>query len=141
MANVSWSSSIQIAGGPSVTATQGPFAAEATEHIEVSIPSHTEASAVTTVDLQPGPKASIHLLLIKASSYGDGTNLTFKTSNGAAESVPISLRGPQFYSGGATDLLGPEPKQLKFSNNTGSEVQIEVFVARDAIAPASTPTS
>lgn len=143
MANVSWSTSIQIAGGPTITATQGPIAAEAIDHIEVSVPHAPEIPAVnTTVDLQPGPASSIHLLLIKSSSYGDGTDITFKTNNGTVgsdDSEPIALRGPQFYSGGAIELLGTEPNQLKFSNTTGSEVQIEVFVARDAIAPAPAP--
>ena len=133
MANISWSTSIQVAGGPTISITEGPIAAEATDHIEVSIPASEDEDSVTEVNLQPGPATGIHLLSIKSSHYGDGTNITFKTNDGTGgDSEPINLSGPQFYSGGAIALFEQEPKILKFSNSSTSAVQIEIFVARDA---------
>lgn len=127
MANVSWSTSIQIAGGPTITATQGPFVAEATDRIEVTIPNAT----TLVVDLQPGPSSSIHILLIKSNVYSD--NLTFITNDGTTDSTEsIPLTGPQFYSRGSIDLFEQAPNKLKFTNASGAPVQIEIFVARDA---------
>lgn len=131
MANISWSTSIQVAGGPTISITEGPIAAEATDRIEVSIAAGDEDKAV---DIQPGPATRIHLLSIKSSQYGgDGTNITFKTNDGTGgDSEPINLSGPQFYSGGAIALFEQEPKILKFSNSSTSAAQIEIFIARDA---------
>lgn len=129
MANISWSTSIQVAGGPTISITEGPIAAEATDRIEVPI---AAGDADKVVDLQPGDADRIHLLSIKSSHYGDGTNITFKTNDGTADSAKIKLSGPQFYSGGAAALFEKEPKVLKFSNASTSDAQIEIFVARDA---------
>lgn len=129
MANVSWSISIQVTGGPTVTAMEGPIKAEATDRIEVSIAAGDEDKEVS---LQPGPASGIHLLLIKSSQYGDGTNITFKVNDGTADSAAIKLAGPQFYSGGAGVLFGRDPLSLKFSNASANPAQIEVFIARDA---------
>ncbi|MCW5618707.1 MAG: hypothetical protein KIS65_05795 [Nitrosomonas sp.] len=129
MANVSWSISIQVAGGPTVSAREGPIAAEATDRIEVSI---AGGEVDKVVDLQPGPASGIHLLLIKSSQYGDGTEITFKVSDGVTDSPALVLAGPQFYSGGAVMLLGLDPQSLKFSNASADSAEIEIFIARDA---------
>lgn len=129
MANVSWSTSIQVAGGPTISIAEGPITAEATDRIEVSI---AAGDADKVVDLQPGPASGIHLLSIKSSNYGDGTNITFKASDGATDGTAINLTGPQFYSGGAVVLFGLDPRLLKFSNTSTAAALIEIFVARDA---------
>lgn len=129
MANVSWSVSIQVTGGPTVTAMEGPIAAEAIDRIEVSI---AAGDVDKEVSLQPGPANGIHLLLIKSSQYGSGTDITFKVSDGTTDGAAIELTGPQFYSGGAAVLFGLAPQSLKFSNASVHPAQIEVFIARDA---------
>ncbi len=136
MANVSWSISIQVAGGPTVTAREGPIAAEATDRIEIHVPEKSGSVAgQITVDLQPGPVSSIHFLLIKSSHYGgDGENITFTVGS---STDAIVLSGPQFYSGGAVSRLGPNVQSLAFTNNSGEEAQIEIFIARDATPPLS----
>lgn len=131
MANVSWSISIQVAGGPTVTAREGPIKAEATDRIEVRVPEKTDGDAgVITVDLQPGPASSIHFLLIKSSQYGsDEEKITFTVGD---STDVIVLSGPQFYSGGAVERLDSDLKFLKFTNNSDEPAQIEIFIARDA---------
>lgn len=129
MANVSWSISIQVAGGPTVTAVEGPIAAEATDRIEVSI---AAGDVDKEVNLQPGPVSGIYLLLIKSSQYGDGTEITYKVSDGTTDGAAIELAGPQFYSGGAGVHLGLDPLSLKFSNTSAHPANIEIFIARDA---------
>lgn len=129
MANVSWSLSIQVAGGPTVSAREGPITAEAMDRIDVSIAS---GEVDKTVDLQPGPASGIHVLLIKSNQYGDGTEITFKVSDGATDGPALTLTGPQFYAGGAVMLLGLDPQSLKFSNASADPAEIEIFIARDA---------
>ncbi|HRP18610.1 MAG TPA: hypothetical protein PL128_11480, partial [Ginsengibacter sp.] len=87
-----------------------------------------------TVDLQSGPVNGIHFLLIKSSQYGDGRNIVFRTSGDGTTfgGSPITLAGPQFYSGGAVEHLDPDPRFLRFTNNSGEEARIEIFIARDA---------
>lgn len=140
MANVSWSTSIQVAGGPTVTATEGPFVAEAIDRIDVTIPANTNNKEV---DLQPSDSKSIHLLLIKSSRYGE--DIKFKASGDGTEAGGggggddtetgddgVLLTGPQLYSKGTISLLHEKPKKLKFTNPTATDIQIEIFVARDA---------
>ncbi len=129
MANISWSLSIQVAGGPTITAKEGPVLAEATDRIEVLI---ADGDVDKTVELQPGPASSIDLLLIKSNQYGNGTDITFKVSDGSTDSSAVVLAGPQFYSGGAIMLLGLDPQSLKFSNASTEPAQIEIFIVRDA---------
>jgi hypothetical protein len=127
MANVNWSTSIQVAGGPTVSASQGPIQAEATERIQVSI---AAGDAGKVVSLQPGPASAIHLLLIQSSYYG--ADLSFTVGDGAADSAPLSLLGPQFFSGGSAALFGLDPHLLKFTNAGANNASIEIFIARDA---------
>lgn len=127
MANVNWSASIQIAGGPTVSALQGPIRAEATERIQVSI---AAGDTDKSVSLQPGPASGIHLLLIQSSYYGD--DLSFTVGDGATDSDPLDLLGPQFYSGGSAVLFGLDPKIIKFTNASAKAAEIDIFVARDA---------
>lgn len=135
MANVSWSISIQVAGGPTVTAREGPIPAEATDRIEVSIAAGEEDKEVS---LQPGPASGIHLLLIKSSQYSsdedDEEKITFTVASSTNPPVTdtIVLSGPQFYSGGAVERLGSDLKSLKFTNKSDEPAQIEIFIARDA---------
>lgn len=129
MANVSWSLSIQVTGGPTVSAREGPIMAEAMDRVEVSI---AGGEVDKVVDLQPGSASGIHVLLIKSSQYGSGTEITFKVSDGATDGPALTLAGPQFYSGGAVMLLGLDPQSLKFSNASADPAEIEIFIARDA---------
>ncbi|WP_396957634.1 hypothetical protein [Nitrosomonas sp.] len=129
MANVSWSISIQVAGGPTVSAREGPIMVEAMDRIEVIIEPDAKDKKVS---LQPDQASSIHLLLIKSDQYGDGTKITFKVNNGTKDGPDIALTGPQFYSGGAVMRLGLDPQALKFSNTSDDPAQIEIFIARDA---------
>ncbi|PTR05756.1 hypothetical protein C8R32_1162 [Nitrosospira sp. Nsp5] len=136
MANISWSTSIQVAGGPTITVTQGPIVAEAIERIEVSVPAGSDKKLIS---LPAGPISDIHLLLIKSSHYKD---ITFKVSDGSntADGDGLALTGPQFFSGGAAALFGSDQEAhfLEFINSStsGDTAQIEIFVARDATPPA-----
>lgn len=127
MANVNWSTSIQVAGGPTVSASQGPIQAEATERIQVSI---AVGDADKIVSLQPGPASGIHILLIQSSYYG--ADLSFKVGDGANDSAALKLLGPQLFSGGAAVLFGRDPKLLKFTNAGAKKADIDIFIARDA---------
>jgi len=129
MAEIKLSASIVVTGGPTVSLTQTPIQAEATERIEVTI---AAGAPEKTVTLQPGTGASIHLITIKSNTYGDGTNISLKVSDGTTDSAAIDLSGPQIYSGGAVAWFGVDPNLLKFTNASASDANIEIFVARDA---------
>lgn len=133
MATVSWSTTIQVAGGPTVSVSEGPFLAEAIDRIEVIVSADEKDRKV---DLQPGPVSGILLLLINSDQYGDvkdtKKSITFKVSDDSSDSKPIKLSGPQFYSGDTVLLLEKEPRSLKFTNNTPDPAKIEIFIARDA---------
>jgi hypothetical protein len=129
VAKVSWITSIQIVGGPTLSATQAPIAVEATDHIQVTIGA---GDVDKIVNIQPGAANRVLLLVVTSSNYGEGTSVTFKVGDGTADSAAIHLAGPQVYSGGSVALFGVAPKLLKFSNASTSAADIDLFVARNA---------
>lgn len=129
MAKVSWSTSIQTAGGPTVSVVQDPVDAEATDRVEISV---APGDVDKVVNLQPGPASGVLLLSIKSNNYGNGTDISYLVSDGATDSAKVTLSGPQVFSGGSVGLFTVDPKILKFSNAGASAADIEIFVARDA---------
>lgn len=128
MAQMSWTVSVQISGGPSIAASAAPQSVEATDRVAVTV---APGESDRVVELQPGAAAAIRLILIQSSRYGP--DLTVKASDGVSDSEPIRLDGPQVLTAGTTALLGVAPRQLKVSNaSADQDAAIEVFVARDA---------
>jgi hypothetical protein len=128
MANMSWSVSVQISKGPTVTAAGPPRTIEATDRVEVSL---APGDADKVVDLQPGDATAIRLLLIKSTRYG--ADLSFKASDGATDSAKVVLDGPQLFTTGGAALFGMPPQKLKLTNTSADQTaDVEIFVARDA---------
>jgi len=127
MPKVSWTLSVQVGGGSSVATTADPVDVEAVDRIEVVI---AAGAADHVVEVQPGAAEQVHLLHIRASAYS--SDLTFKLSDGADDTMAIPLTEPQLYTAGAIALFEHAPKALKISNGGAAAVTLEVLVARDA---------
>jgi putative salt-induced outer membrane protein YdiY len=129
MANLSWAVTVQVDGRVAMSASTAATPVEATESLQVAIaPGDTDK----VVDLMPGAGESLHVLVIKSSFYGDD-ELSFKASDGATDSDPVTLSSPQAYTSGSAALFGLDPNQLKFTNTSTTETaNVAIFVARDA---------
>lgn len=128
MANISWNVNIQVSGGPAITASVAAQPVEATDRIEVTL---SPGDADKVVDIQPSAANAIHLLMIKSDRYGAA--FSFKASDGGADSLAVTLDGPQVFTGGTVALFGRAPRQLKFTNTSPDQTAtLEIFVARDA---------
>jgi hypothetical protein len=127
MPKLNWSMTLQVAGGPTITAGQDALNFEAVDRIDVAIEA---GDTDQVVHIQPGAASSVHLLVVTADVYGD--KLSFKASDGTTDSAKVVLDAPQLYAGGATSLLGTDPKQLKLTNAGTDPAHVTVFVARDA---------
>jgi P pilus assembly chaperone PapD len=137
MPKLNWSVSIQVSGGPNLTITAPSEEVEAIDRVTVDL-----EPGETVLDLQPGSKGQIRLLVIESSIYDD--ELTFWLREGTTQwpasgaGVPLN-HGPQIYAASTGGLLEVDPKQLTVSNNTTSIVRLSIFVARDAITRTPTP--
>lgn len=135
MAKLHWSALVDVDGTKQIAVSETSENFQAVDRIQMKVPGPSPAPGVW-VDVQPGGTEQVRLMVIKASAYDDGTGdqLTFVVSGGGATSDPIILSGPQIYSGGSINLLGVDPQRLTFTSGLASEVSIEIFVARRAVA-------
>jgi hypothetical protein len=135
MPKLNWSVSIQVSSGPNLTITAPSEEVEAIDRVTVDL-----EPGETLLDLQPGSTGQIRLLVIESSIYAD--ELTFFLLEGSTPwptvGIPVN-HGPQIYAASTGGLLGVDPKQLMFSNNTNGIVRVSIFVARDAITPPPSP--
>src|SRR5215213_2324599 len=107
---VTWSFSIQVAGGPHVAGT-AMIEAEAYDKVQVSIDDNTTDKVV---NLAPSGAGSIKLVAIVPAK--PDPKLTYK--HGTAD---VKLDGPLLLIGeGAVSLLTSTSGSLKFSNKTGA---------------------
>ncbi|AGK51780.1 MULTISPECIES: hypothetical protein [Burkholderia] len=127
MANLNWSLSLQVTGGPTINAGQDGLSVEGVDTIDVTIDA---GDADKVVQIQPGAAGHVHVLAVKSDLYN--SKLSFKASDGATDSAKVVLDAPQLYAGGATALFGIDPKQLKLSNAGAAAAHVTIFVARDA---------
>jgi len=127
MAKLNWSITLQVAGGPTVNSGQDDLDVEAVDRIDVRIDA---GDTDKVVQIQPGAAGNVHLLLVTSDLYGP--KLSFKASDGAADSAKVVLDAPQLYAGGAAALFATDPKQLKLTNAGTDPANVTVFVARDA---------
>ncbi|MDM0030054.1 hypothetical protein [Variovorax saccharolyticus] len=134
MPEVKMSVSLKVAGGPALAVN---FAedVEAYDVIEVTVPPNTPAFVV---QLQPAAAARVNLMLIQSDRYG--AEITYKASDGAADSDAVTLHGPQLFGRGTLSLFGLNVLSLKFGNAHPAPVgdapalaaRIQIVVGRDA---------
>ncbi len=130
MANLSWTVSVQVSGGPTISASRQSKPLEAYDRIDVVVDPGTTTGTPKEVEIQPGTASRVTLILIKSSLYAP--ELTFKASDGTTDSDAVKVDEPQLFAGGAVELFGVDPKSLKFSNTTDKPAAVEIFVGRDA---------
>lgn len=122
---ISYSFTIQVAGGPKVTDVD-KFEVEAYDMLEVDVPDTGTSGGVATVDVQPSA-SGVKLLLVTADSY---EQLTYKVDSGSVQ----TLDGPLLLIGeGAVKLLGSTQNQFEFTNADTAANTVNILVGRDAI--------
>lgn len=122
---------VAVGGGPSwkINASDN---VEAYGVIDVTIDAGATNKAV---EVQPATAAArVNLLLIQSDRYG--AEITYKASDGAADSAAVTLHGPHFFGRGVASLFGVDVLSLKFSNTnaaaTNKHARIQILVGRDA---------
>jgi hypothetical protein len=128
MATLSWTTTVQVTGAPAVTLSAPPKPLEAQDYVETAL---EPGDADVPVAVQPGAGARVRLLAVVADRYGP--ELTFKVSDGAADSAAIALDEPQLFARSGIGLLGLDPKLLRLSNASPDKpALVKVYVFRDA---------
>lgn len=130
MANLSWTTTVQMSGGPTIRVSREPKAVEAYDYVTVDL----EHGKEITVDLQPSDVSEIRMVLVKSNYYGDKVTLTVVNDT---EPASFPLDEPQMFAGSAVRLLG-DLKVLKLKLEENDDVEtatVEIFVFRDAIRP------
>ena len=127
MAKLTWSITMQVAGGPTMSFGQDGLNVEAFDRIDVKIGA---GDADKAVQIQPGAAGNVRVIVVASDVYSD--QLSFKASDGTTDSAKVVLNAPQLYAGGAAALFATDPKQLKLSNAGTAAANVTVFVARDA---------
>lgn len=131
MEKITYSLSIQVSGGPTLTIA-GLVEADAYEKLDVTVPAKVGSTAgEAEVTVSAADLAQTKMLVIQASS-SDGS-LKYKTTAPGATDVPIN--GPvTLVSGTAAELLGVKPDKLTFTNDAADPAMVTIFVARKAVA-------
>jgi hypothetical protein len=126
---ISYSFSIQVAGGPKVTDAD-KVEVQAYDMLEVEVPDTGTSGGVATVDVQPGD-SGVKFLLVTAGSY---EKLTYTVDGGSSQTLnaPLLLIGE-----GAVKLLGTTQKQFEFTNADTAANMVNILVGRDAVVPPS----
>jgi hypothetical protein len=133
MATMSWSISVQVAGGETLTAATAAIPVEATDRIFVTV---NPGDKDKVVEIQPGTASAIQLLVVKSSRYGQ--DLSFKVSDGKKDSSALAvvvMDAPQVFTGGSVALFGLAPQLILLTisaSASGEPADVEIFVARDA---------
>lgn len=129
MAKVTYTISVQVAGGPQLNVPRTRDV-EAIDKLDIVLPKTDDL----TVDLQPGAASKIALLLVKSDVYGK--EITFTLKGGGDESDPLTLEEPQLFINDAMTLFGvATPTSIKFKStfaDANKKANIEVLVARRA---------
>ncbi len=118
---INWSYKVEAIGGP-VLIGNGSGLFDAYEKFAVTVPAPAGTSVV--VDVLAG--SGVQFLLLSSSSYED---VTYKVDDDTERPLDgaILLAGP-----GAIALLGDPLDQFTFTNNSATDVNISLFIARDA---------
>lgn len=116
---------VNVVDGPSISIARD-ITVEAYDKIAVTI----EASETDKeVEIQPGSSSQVQMILIKSSEYG--TDLTYKVHETGADSITLD-HDQVFLGQGGVGLLGTDLDKLYFTNGLPNDVNIEIFVGRDA---------
>jgi hypothetical protein len=113
-----------VASGPKLKESR-TLDVDAYDKITVAVP---DGTSDLEVDLQPGGVGSIQVLIVKSTAYGDALKYTVN-----ADATDHVLDQPHVLIGtGSVGLFGEEPTKLVFDNALGSDVQVQILIARDA---------
>ena len=128
---INWSVSIQVLGGPKISASQ-TLTVDAYDKIDVVI---ADGASGEDVEVQPGSTGQVQFLLIKSVKYG--ADLTYSVNAAEADSTKrIKLDSQQIFTGeGNVGLLGTSPQKLYFYNSLGEDAAIQILVGRKAVTP------
>jgi hypothetical protein len=144
MTTLTSSLGIQIKDGPQVSIPPIKTEVEAYDKIAISI----EPGKDVTVDVQPGNKSVVFLLITSSLYTHPDAQDTEKLTYTPDEKEPINLENPQFFLGlDAIEKLLGAVKKITFSNKLASlpgestppKVDISILVARDATPDPSEP--
>ncbi len=129
MSKITFTLSVAIAGGKTVTASSGVIEAEATGQVDIDL---TADGTEVTVEIQPGTSSQLHVLLLSSTYYSP--DLTYVFNDGTIDAADtLTLDGPQMFSAGSLSAIGVSPRRIKLTMAaTGENATVSIFVARDA---------
>jgi len=134
MTQITYGVSVQVPNGPQMAFT-GIRNVEAYDKIELAVDPGGGAAPEISIELQPASAARVTLVLLKSSVYG--SEITYKLSDGAADSPAVALDAPLLLLGRGVALCGVAPKLLKIKNtfpaaDATKKAALEILVGRDA---------
>lgn len=129
MSRITFTLSVSIAGGKTVTASSQVIEAEATGQIDIDL---TADDTEVTVEIQPSASSQLHVLLLSSTYYSP--HLTYVFNDGSTDAATtLTLDGPQMFSAGNLSAIGVSPRRIKLTMAAaGENATVSIFVARDA---------
>jgi len=129
MSRITFTLSVTVAGGKTVTASSGIIEAEATGQIDIDLMAD---DTDVTVEIQPSASSQLHVLLLSSTHYSP--NLTYVFNDGSTDADErLTLDGPQMFSAGNLKAINVSPKAIKLKMAAaGENATVSIFVARDA---------
>jgi hypothetical protein len=121
--SVTWMYSARALRGPSV-GSSGTLEVDAYQKINVTLPTGGAAQQVT---IGPGTWAELTAVVISASDLGGVVDVTPDGGNTFPLDGPLVLIGA-----GPVSLLGAGDATVELLNNGAADVDVDIFVARDA---------
>lgn len=121
--SVTWMYSARALRGPSV-GSSGTLDVDAYQKINVTVPTGGVAQQVT---IGPGTWADVTAVIISATDLGGVVDVTPDGGTTFALDGPLVLVGA-----GPVSLLGAGNATVGLQNNGAADVDVDIFVARDA---------
>lgn len=127
MATLNWAITLQVMGGPTISAGLDNQDVQAIDRIDVTIAPDDDEKEIS---IQPGAADKVHLIVIQSDHYDK--NLSFVASDENGDSERVVLDSPQLFSSGAMALFNVDPRQFTFKNASDTAAHVTVLVARNA---------
>ena len=123
--NIATGAEVKVAGGPTIK-TARTLPVDAYDLIDVDVPAGAEEFVV---EVQPAADTTqVRFLLISASQYDPA--LTYRVNDEANPSHELD-QALILTGAGAIGLLGFVPESLLFTNDTDSDITVQILVGRN----------
>ncbi len=125
---INWSVNVQVPAGPRL-AKSGTVEIDAYDKLDIAV---ADGETDKEIELQPGGLGQVQVLLLLTNDASE--DLTYKVNAAGADPIPLDQPVHVYLGAGPIALLDAAagPTSLFFSNASGADAAVQVFVGRKA---------